>query len=231
MWSSIQPLPGVCSSGWLRKKLNRPPGRSTRAISAIAPSTSSMCSNTRHATAASNDASANGSSAAPARAYAGPPPRSPATLIWFQVGIDADDVRSRPAASNRLIWPSPHPTSSTRSNRRARPPRAGGSAPRTRGRHPPVNPSIHQPACLPSHRTVVVGHRGEADGRAPMKFSVWPNPAPSRRRDPRHWPGWPTPRAGTGSGTPTTTCRTPAARRSLPATRTSAGRSCRRSRP
>ena len=27
MWSSIQPLPGVCSSGWLRKKLNRPPGR------------------------------------------------------------------------------------------------------------------------------------------------------------------------------------------------------------
>ena len=25
-WSSIHPLSGVCSSGWLRKKQNRPPG-------------------------------------------------------------------------------------------------------------------------------------------------------------------------------------------------------------
>ena len=55
-WSSIQPLPGVCSSGWLRKKQNRPPGSSTRATSAIASSTASMCSNTRQATTASNDA-------------------------------------------------------------------------------------------------------------------------------------------------------------------------------
>ena len=39
MWSSIQPLPGVCSSGWFRKKRKRPPGASTRATSAMASST------------------------------------------------------------------------------------------------------------------------------------------------------------------------------------------------
>ena len=38
-WSSIQPLFGVCSSGWLRKKTKRPPGSSTRATSAMAAST------------------------------------------------------------------------------------------------------------------------------------------------------------------------------------------------
>ena len=53
IWSSIQPLFGVCSSGWLRKNANRPPGRSTRATSAMAASTSTMCSNTRQATTAS----------------------------------------------------------------------------------------------------------------------------------------------------------------------------------
>ena len=34
----IQPLFGACSSGWFKKKTNRPPGASTRAISAIAGS-------------------------------------------------------------------------------------------------------------------------------------------------------------------------------------------------
>ena len=32
----IQPLFGACSNGWFKKKANRPPGSSTRAISAIA---------------------------------------------------------------------------------------------------------------------------------------------------------------------------------------------------
>ena len=36
IWSSIHPLPGVCSSGWFRKNTNRPPGSSTRATSAMA---------------------------------------------------------------------------------------------------------------------------------------------------------------------------------------------------
>ena len=90
VWSLIHPLPGVCSSGWLRKKQKRPPGRTTRAISSIAPCTSSMCSNTRHATAASNDPSANGNSAAPARTYAGPPARSPATADLIPGRVDAD---------------------------------------------------------------------------------------------------------------------------------------------
>ena len=44
----------------MRKKANRPAGRSTRATSAIAPSTSSMCSNTRQATTPSNEPSGNG---------------------------------------------------------------------------------------------------------------------------------------------------------------------------
>ena len=67
IWSSIQPLPGVCSSGWLRKNTNRPPGSSTRATSSMASSTASMCSNTRHATTASKRAG---------RRRAAPPPRT-----------------------------------------------------------------------------------------------------------------------------------------------------------
>ena len=56
----IQPLFGACSSGWFRKNTNRPPGSSTRAISAIAGSWSAMCSNTRQTTTASNAPSRNG---------------------------------------------------------------------------------------------------------------------------------------------------------------------------
>ena len=52
--------PGVCSSGWFRKRTKRPPGASTRAISSMAGSNGSMCSSTRHTTTASNAAERNG---------------------------------------------------------------------------------------------------------------------------------------------------------------------------
>ena len=86
MWSSIHPLPGVWRSGWFNMKVNRPLGRNTRATSAIAPSTSSMCSNTKHAMTPSKLASAKGSPEAPAWANMGPPARAAATSIWFVVG-------------------------------------------------------------------------------------------------------------------------------------------------
>ena len=68
IWSSIQPLPGVCSSGWLRKKHEAAAGRSTRATSAMA--SSSVVDVLEHQAGhggIEGSASANGSGAAPAR--------------------------------------------------------------------------------------------------------------------------------------------------------------------
>src|SRR6476661_8842535 len=42
IWSSIQPLPGVWSSGWFRSRRKRPPGARTRAISWMHGSIGSM---------------------------------------------------------------------------------------------------------------------------------------------------------------------------------------------
>ena len=85
-WSSIHPLFGVCSSGWLRKKQKRPPGCSTRATSAIASSTSRMCSNTRQATTASKLAVGERQRRSLAAGETTRRPAAAATLDAFHVG-------------------------------------------------------------------------------------------------------------------------------------------------
>jgi hypothetical protein len=84
----------------LRKNENRPPGRSTLATSAIAPSTSSMCSNTRQATTASNERRERERS----RSGGGHVHRSPAALVG-----DTDLVPGRIDADHRLPPSSQHP--------------------------------------------------------------------------------------------------------------------------
>ena len=111
-------------------------GASTRATSAIAASTSSMCSNTRQATTASNDASANGSrsAAGPGEARS-PRPARRRRAIWFHVG-------STPTTSSTPAQAGGEPgdlavAAADVEDAPARPARrrpAAGSAPRTRGR-------------------------------------------------------------------------------------------------
>ena len=68
---------GACSSGWFRRNRKRPPGASTRAISAIAARRSVMCSNTRHATDGVERRVGERQRVGARRARsAGPPPRS-----------------------------------------------------------------------------------------------------------------------------------------------------------
>ena len=117
IWSSIQPLPGVWSNGWLRKNANRPPARNTRATSAIAPSTSSMCSNTRHATTPSNDASGNGSRAASATRVVGTATALGGDAELVAGRVDPDDVG---AASGEHPADLPVSTSHVEDHRRRR---------------------------------------------------------------------------------------------------------------
>ena len=65
----IQPLFGACSSGWFRKNTNRPPGSSTRAISAIAGSWSrDVLEHEAHDDRVERTRRRNGSASASARA-------------------------------------------------------------------------------------------------------------------------------------------------------------------
>ena len=142
----------------MRKKQNRPPGASTRATSAIASSTSSMCSNTRHATTASNDRVGERQRVgARARADARGRPRGRRRReIWFHVG-SIPTARSTPssASARRVIWPSPHPTSSTRRAPASSAAASGRICSSYSGSAPSVNPSIHHPA-LASHSSRLV---------------------------------------------------------------------------
>src|SRR5437588_3290989 len=163
MRSSIQPLPGVWSSGWLRKKRKRPPGVRTRPTSARASSTASMCSKTRQATTASNDSAGNGSVSATPRQYAGGPPRSRATDSCAHVGSSPTTLEAPTSPASREIWPSPQPMSSTDAQPRRSAAAMGTICSTYSGSAPAVNPSCHQAACF-SHsfmrsrcRTVELG--------------------------------------------------------------------------
>ena len=135
VWSLIQPLPGRLQQRVVEEEAEaaagaQRPGRSRRSRRA----TSSMCSNTRHATAASNDPSANGSSAAPARTYAGPPAALGCDRDLVPRRVDADDVdtggRQQPADLTVAAADVEHPVESGRVPLAP----AAGSALRTRGR-------------------------------------------------------------------------------------------------
>ncbi len=103
----IQPLFGACSSGWFKKNAKRPPGSSTRAISAIAGSCAAMCSKTKHTTTASNAADGNGKASAFARAYPIGPPRSRAARSCASVGSTptTSEAPSRASESSDLSLP------------------------------------------------------------------------------------------------------------------------------
>ena len=209
----------------IEEEAERPPGWSTLATSAIASSTSSMCSNTRHATAASNEPSANGSAAAPHAAYAAPPPRSAATRSEFQVGsiptTRLPELRSE-AADLAVATPdvehAPAPSSSAAASGRICSSYSGSA--------PSVNPSIHQSACVLPQISVSVSRTSQRTVGA-VKFSVWPNPSPAP------------PRCSTSPDGRRRRLALPLVRRPLhaehrrrvvrPATSTSAGRSCPRS--
>ena len=117
IWSSIQPLLGVCSSGWLRKNRNRPPG--AQHPGHLGDGVVDVADVLEHQ--AGHDGverrrRANGSARGARRGRsAGPPPRSAATTTCAHVGSTPDDraSRRRPTAS-RATCPSPQPTSSTR---------------------------------------------------------------------------------------------------------------------
>ena len=113
MWSSIQPLPGVCSSGWLRKKLNRPPGLDDtgdlgdRLVDGV--------------DVLEHEAGDHGVEAGIGeRQLARPSPGRRPARRRGRGHRDLVPVGSTPttlaplAASTRLICPSPQPTSSTR---------------------------------------------------------------------------------------------------------------------
>ena len=153
IWSSIQPLPGVCSSGWLRKKTNRPPGSSTRATSA-----SGVVDGLDVLEHQAGDHRVEGpvgerqrGGRRPRRRPA-PPPRRPASATWAQVGSTPTTRRRRRRPARRATCPSPQPTSSTR---RA-PARCAAASGRIcssySGSAPSVNPSCHQPACASQTR-------------------------------------------------------------------------------
>ena len=100
------------ADGSRRTKTFRP-GSRMRPTSTIAVPASSMCSKTRHATAASNDASMNGSALALPRRYTGPPPRAIPVASWLEIGSRPTTIVA-PAAAARASCPSPVPISSTR---------------------------------------------------------------------------------------------------------------------
>ena len=86
-----------------------------------------------------------------------------------------------------------------------------------------MKPSIHQSACSPTGRATGQPRRRSRRRLRAAAGTVgadevlrWPNPGRPVSEIARHSPASPTPRVGTASGTPTTTCRTPAARRSPP---------------
>ena len=116
IWSSIQPLPGVCSSGWFRKNRSGRRAAAPGPTSAMAASTSRMCSNTRQATTASNDAvgERQRGGAGPGVGRAARRARA-ATRDLVPRRVDADDDvdarRPRPAGRPGLRR---SPTSSTR---------------------------------------------------------------------------------------------------------------------
>ena len=109
IWSSIQPLPGVWSNGWLRKNANRPPSRSTRATSRDrAVDVVDVLEHEARDDAVERARPGTAAARPLPRAYCGPPPRSVATLSWLRVGSIPTTWAPRPA-SIRLICPSPHP--------------------------------------------------------------------------------------------------------------------------
>ena len=152
VWSLIQPLPGVCSSGWLRKKLNRPPGRThaghlvDRAVHVV----DVLEHETRHRGVERRVGERQlGRARSHVRRSAAALPRH-ADLVPRRI-----DARRRPTpapASIRLICPSPQPMSSTRSKPDSSASAIGRICSSYSGSAPSVNPSIHQSAWL-SHRS------------------------------------------------------------------------------
>ena len=164
IWSSIHPDPGVWSSGWFRKNTKRPPGSRTRATSASAASTSSMCSKTRQATTASKLPSATGRPIGVGPGVDGSARSLGRGLAtWVAEGSNPDHRRRRRPAIRRATWPSPHPTSSTRSA----PARCCSASGRICSSYSASTPSV-KPSC--HHRGVAlpVGPALAASGAAPL---------------------------------------------------------------
>ena len=137
MWSITQPLFGACSNGWFRRNTNRPPGASTRAISAIGGLVIGRCARTRGTRPRRRTTRRRTAAARRPRAgRRGPPAALGRDLRAARAsGRHRRRARRRARAASRATWPSPVPTS-THAPRagEALAPRAGGSAPRTRDR-------------------------------------------------------------------------------------------------
>ena len=173
-WSSIQPLSGVCSSGWLRKKQNRPPG--CEHPGDLGDRRVDLVDVLEHEAGDHGVERAVGERELVGR---GPGEQRAATLDsradLVPRRIDAGDQLDavEPVAS-RLIWPSPHPTSSTRVAPASSAPASGRICSSYSGSAPAVNPSIHHWACS-SHssravrqrrRRLVLGSSGHVTDRA-----------------------------------------------------------------
>ena len=141
-----------------------------------------MCSNTRHATTASNDASANGSSAASDRAYTAPPPRSCATVIWFHVGSTPTTRRARGGEQ-----PADLAVAAADVEHAIRTGELGGGQRQdlldvlgvgTVGEplDPPVGVRLPQVVIRVAFGSRGRWARGQRLRSAVMKFSIWPNP-------------------------------------------------------
>ena len=167
--------------------------------------------------------SANGNSAAPDRTYAGPPARSPATADLIPGRVDADHGRTggrqQPADLTVTAADVEHPVESGQFRSRQRQDLllvlgvgAGGEAV-----DPPVG--VFLPQVTSSGQPRRRSRRGY-EPRAPVRCADEVLRVAQLRAVPcprsSNSPASPTPRDGTASGTPTTTCRTPAARRSPP---------------
>ena len=148
-WSSIQPLFGVCSSGWFRKKANRPPGSRTRATSAMASSTVADVLEHEAGDDARRTTPSRNGQAGGARPGVG---RSPARCARDHAPAPTSGRRRRTVAraergASRATWPSPHPTSSTRGAPARHSAASGRICSSYSGSAPSVNPSCHQSAC------------------------------------------------------------------------------------
>ena len=164
MWSSIQPLPGVCSSGWFRKKTKRPPGASTRATSRW---------RRRRVDVLEHEAGHDGVERGVAERQVGRTrpgvgrtagARRRPSSSWAQVGSTPMTVVAPPAAASRATCPSPHPTSSTRSAPASWRAASGRICSSYSGSAPSVKPSCHHSAWVSHRSRAPAGRSSEGSG-------------------------------------------------------------------
>ena len=157
---------GVCSSGWLRKKQNRPPA--TQHAGDLGDRVVDVVDVLEHEARDDRVERRVGERQRrrPPRARsAGPPPRSMRDAELVPRRVDADDVGAALAASIRLICPSPHPTSRTIVAPASSAAASGRICSSYSGSAPSVKPSIHQPAwCSHRSRRRIAVSRGSRGG-------------------------------------------------------------------